>query len=92
MNLQARQDAAASGLVDALAGLMREGELTLEARTALMRVCSGHERRTVALLTLAAAAVRRCRPEPPPAQARVREGWLRWLGRRRHERGDMATA
>lgn len=69
MNQQARQDVAAAGLIDALAALSPTG-LTMEARTVLMRVCSGHERRTVALLTLAAAKVRQCAPaRPDPDQA-----------------------
>jgi hypothetical protein len=57
MNLQA-QDQAAQRLVDALA--RHRGELSPEARAILLRVCGGHERRTVGLLSMAAAAVRRC--------------------------------
>ena len=64
MSLQERQDKAAADLVDALARI-RTG-LTDEARVVLMRVCSGHERRTVALLSKAAAEVRQSGMPPPP--------------------------
>lgn len=49
---------AAAALVEAI-HRNRNG-LTDEARVVLMRVCSGHERRTVALLTKAEAAVNVC--------------------------------
>jgi len=71
-----KQDIMAGHLIDALD---RDGMLTPEARAVLMRVCSGHERRTVGLLSMAVAAVRRCHEYEP------RVGWAgrvaMWLAR-----------
>jgi hypothetical protein len=75
MNYQ-KQDIMAGHLIDALD---RDGRLTPEARAVLMRVCSGHERRTVGLLSMALAAVRRCH-EPDLRHIRV-SARVNWAGR-----------
>ena len=75
MTIQA-QDQAAQRLVDALADAIakRHGALSPEARAILLRVCGGHERRTVGLLSMAAAAVMRCQE---PEKRNPFKWWLR---------------
>jgi len=71
MTIQA-QDQAAQRLVDALA--RARGGLSDEARAILLRVCGGHERRTVGLLSMAAAAVLRCQE---PEKRNPFKWWLK---------------
>jgi hypothetical protein len=74
------QDQAAQRLVDALA--RHRGELSPEARAILLRVCGGHERRTVGLLSMAAAEVRRSGDviESKPETRNPFKWWLRREG------------
>lgn len=104
MSLRERQDKAAAELVRVLEQGFN-GRLDEDARAVLMRVCSGHERRTVDLLTQAAVRVRRClspmqlglqmasigfHQPPPPASLLVRA--VRFVARGLFARRDWVKA